>query len=224
MNRRSNSRGFTLVETLVALAIFALLGAAAWQVLSSVMTAEERLSERALELRRLNRTFAQLQSDIEMMVRRPVRVGDSSEAWLLVDPEARQPLRFTRGGRLNPLELPRSSLQRVAYSLGPHPDREVADSTWFGDERTHLLRHVWPVVDRTGMETALVQVLLEDVEALSFAVQGPKGLSERWPLPAAPGDASRQDRAESLADAPRAIIVQLQHPRFGELRRLFRVF
>lgn len=222
---RRHSIGFTLVETLVALAIFALIGAAAWQVLSSVMTSDQRLAVRAAELRSLNRAFNQLQSDIEQLVRRPVRVGDRSEPWLVVDPDAEQPLRLTRSGRLNPLALPRSSLQRVAYSVAQHPDHERPDSPWHDDQRTHLLRHSWSRLDRTGLEAAQVQVLIEAVDGLSIAVQGPRGISNRWPVPPAPGERGQEVPAiEPLASAPRALVVELEHPRLGKLRRLIRVF
>lgn len=180
------ARGFTLIELLVAIAIFALIGMASYRVLSSVMQTNERLTVRVEQLRLLNRAFWMLQQDVEQLVPRDVRTAEGTllptHNFLLVDNEAELPLQFTRAGRANPLELPRSDLQRIAYSVGHHPDYEETDSPHYHEEKNYLLRYVWPMVDGAGDKTrAQVQVLLPDVEKISVGVVTARGVQSQWP-------------------------------------------
>ena len=74
--------------------------------------------------------------------------------------------RLTRGGWRNPLQRPRSDLQRVAYRL----------------QGEDLIRAYWPVLDRLGDEEPLTQTILEDVDDLEFFVIDQQGEEHKiWP-------------------------------------------
>lgn len=180
------ARGFTLIELLVAIAIFALIGLASYRVLGSVMQGEERLGARIEQLRTVSRAFWLLQQDVEQLVARDVRgaegVVPAQPNFLVVNNEAELPLQFTRAGRANPLGLPRSALQRVAYRIDRHPDYDDADSPHYHDERQYLLRYTWPDVDGAGDRArAQVQVLLGGVEQFAVAVVTARGVQQQWP-------------------------------------------
>lgn len=203
-------RGFTLVEMLVALAIFALLGAAAWQVLDGVIRSDERTAAHNAQLRQYNRAMAQLRQDLEQVVPRPVRgPAGVQRPWLAVG-DATLPIELTRAGVANPLGLQRSGMQRVAYGVGLHPDYENADSPHYRQQGTYLLRYSWPVLDGASPESARIQVLLAEIEAIGVVVQGERGQHRQWP--------PKQSAPGGAAELPRLLDIELTHAQWGVLR------
>lgn len=186
-SQRSDMRGFTLMEVLVAISIFALIGVASYRVLNSVIQTDERIAARSEQMRAINRAFWLLQQDAEQLVRRNVRdssgVIAATENYLLVQNDGDIPLQFTRGGRANPLGLPRSSMQRVAYAVDHHPEYEQSDSPHYHEERWYLLRYTWPMLDGAGDKTkAQVQIVLPDILNMTVAVLTKNGEQTRWPI------------------------------------------
>lgn len=184
---RAVCRGFTLMEVLVAISIFALIGVASYRVLNSVLQADERVAARSEQMRAINRAFWLLQQDAEQLLRRNVRdangVISATDNYLLVQNDGELPLQFTRGGRANPLGLPRSSMQRVAYAVGHHPEYEQSDSQHYHEERRYLLRYTWPMLDGAGDKTkAQVQIVLPDIESMTIGVLTKQGTQTNWPL------------------------------------------
>jgi general secretion pathway protein J len=181
-------RGFTLMEVLIAISIFALIGVASYRVLSSVMRADERVAAHSEQMRAVNRAFWLLQQDVEQIVPRNVRDASGATAgtdnYLLVQNGNEIPLQFTRGGRANPLGLQRSAMQRVAYAVDLHPDYEKSGSPHYHEERRYLLRYTWPMLDGSGDKTqAQVQVVLPDIESMKIGVLTKDGPQESWPIP-----------------------------------------
>jgi general secretion pathway protein J len=191
-------RGFTLLELLVALAIFAVLGVAAYAGLDVVLASKDRLEARSEELGRLQMLFVLMTRDIEQTARRSVRdnYGDPLPALLGSDTT----LEFTRAGWRNPAGLRRSHLQRVAYGL--------TDET--------LTRATWDVLDRAQDSEPRTATLLGDVTALEIRYLDATGeWRADWPPPA-----GAQRAAAAL---PRAIEITLEVKGWGSIMRLFRV-
>lgn len=179
------AKGFTLMEVLVAISIFALIGVASYRVLNSVMQADERVALRSEQMRAVNRAFWLLQQDAEQLMRRDVRDsgGVIADNYLRVQNSNDLPLQFTRGGRANPLGLPRSSMQRVAYAVGHHPDYEKNDSPHYHEDRSYLLRYTWAALDGAGDKTkAQVQVVLPDIVSMNIGVLTRQGAQSSWPV------------------------------------------
>jgi general secretion pathway protein J len=212
-NRRRTS-GFTLMEVMVAIAIFALIGVASYRMLSAVAGSDERLARSGEQMATLNRALWLIGQDVEQLKPRPIRdaAGQRRPA-LLLDPAQELPLQLTRGGRANPLQLPRSSMQRVAWSVGPHPEHENPDSDHYGDEGRYLLRYVWPMLDGAGSAgDAQVQVVLSGVEGMVLAVRGQRsGVRPQWPGP------------DTENDRPVALQLILEHQQLGALERWYRL-
>lgn len=144
--------GFTLVEVLIALVIFSIIGLAATQMLQQVVFSEAQSSERSKRLGEVQRAMTILERDLAQVIDRPIRdgLGDSVPA---VQGGFEPLLEFTRTGWRNALDLPRSELQRVAYQL----EDEV------------LVRYYWQVLDRAEDSEPLRQELLRQVT--SFEVE-----------------------------------------------------
>jgi general secretion pathway protein J len=193
-------RGFTLLELLVALAIFALVSVMAYGGLASVLDQQFATDEIAGQLARLQKTYLLLQRDFEQLVPRPVRdeYGDT-QAPLLGDSQ----LQFTRGGWSNPAGHPRSSLRRVAYRL----------------EDQELTRYAWSVLDRAQNSEPLEQPLLDGVTEIRsrYLVENDEW-QDSWP----PATVAATGDTETFS-LPLAVEIQLEHERFGLVTWLFQM-
>ena len=157
--------GFTLLEIVVALAVFAVIGVLASRILTSMIDVNEGTRSRGDALFEVQRAMSLIERDIEQLTDRTVRdvMGDRLPAVLLGDNTL---IEFTRLGWQNPLGEPRSEAQRVAYA--------------FRDDT--LLRLFWPVLDRAPDTQPLSQTLLTDVRSAEFIAHDFKGDDHRfWP-------------------------------------------
>ena len=197
---RPENRGFTLLEMLVALAVFAVLGLMSSQMLSRILVVHEVVTERGQRLSEIQRGMELLQRDVMQLVHRPVRdeLGDPIAA-LRIGGEP--PLELTRNGWRNPLWLPRSELQRVAYRV---------------DEEDRLVRYYWGVLDRAEDSEPIEQTLIDDVGALEFSVLDVSGNEHSfWPLVG--------DQALDPETAIVGIQMRIDVAPFGEITRIWDV-
>tara|TARA_E500000178_G_scaffold354659_1_gene424419 strand:- start:1813 stop:2406 length:594 start_codon:yes stop_codon:yes gene_type:complete len=186
------SSGFTLIEILVALLIFAVIGLLSSQLLTRSLDARGHLDERGERLAQVHRAMQIVQRDLLQLASRPVRAErDERLSSLIISDEG--VLEMSRLGWRNPLGHARSSIQRVSYRL----------------QDDKLIRGYWPVLDRPeGLEPA-VQTLLEDVDRVEFfAVDADNKEHKFWPTP---------DGAIRL----QAIILRVELAPFGFIERIW---
>ncbi len=189
--------GFTLIEILVVLAIFSVLGLVSHELLSRTLHNQETLSARTDRLAEIHRAMTILQRDLMQAIDRPVRdgLGDPMPS---VQIGADGAIVFTRTGWRNPLVAPRAELQRVGYRLQ--------------DEA--LQRFWWPVLDRAEDSEALEQTLLEAVTQAEFLALDANGDEHAfWPT------AEDAETNPPLA----GIILRLDCSPFGVLERIWPV-
>ncbi|WP_165675612.1 type II secretion system minor pseudopilin GspJ [Metapseudomonas otitidis] len=105
-------RGFTLLEVLIAIALFSLLGLASYQLLQRVLHSEQRIELHEQQLRSLQRALDILQRDLWQAVPRSLP-DDPSRRQALIGRDDR--FRLLRGGAANPLGQPRSDLLLVSH-------------------------------------------------------------------------------------------------------------
>lgn len=67
-----NARGFTLVELLVAITVLAIVAVMGWRGLDGIVRSREQLTKNMEQMRGIQLTFAQLQSDLEQIADKPL--------------------------------------------------------------------------------------------------------------------------------------------------------
>ena len=198
--RFTHYEGFTLLELLVALAIFSLIAVMAYGGLETVLKQQALTEENAESLAALQKTYLVMQRDIEQAVPRAIRdeFGDRQAPLL-----GTTMFQLTRGGWNNPANQPRSTLQRVGYSL----------------EDRQLIRYAWMVLDRAQDSAPTRQPLAADIESMQVRYLDDTGeWQEQWP----PLQAGSNPLANPT-DFPRAVEMTLEHARFGTLTWLFQL-
>jgi general secretion pathway protein J len=201
--RHASARAFTLIEVLVAMAIFAILSALAYGTLSQTLLSAEILGDRMDRLQALQRTIRMLSDDIHQLSPRPVRdeLGDNFSPALSTGFQSGFAIELTRNGWNNPMVLPRSTLQRAAYRI----------------EEDELVRYHWTVLDRTLSNEPVAVVLLDGVESIQFRFYQANGEDiDQWPPLSQNGPANMRLR-------PRAVEIILRLVDEGEITRLVEV-
>ncbi len=145
------TQGFTLIEILVAVGIFAVIGLVSGHMLGRVIDVSERSEARAERLYELQRAIQLMERDLLQISNRTIRdeYGDS-QASLMTGMAGG--LEFSRLGWRNPLAIARSDVQRMRYAL---VDGE-------------LRREFWSVLDRAQDSLPHTQRLLGDVNAMEL--------------------------------------------------------
>ena len=117
VNKPVNMRGFTLLEVLVSLAIFAMLGIATYSVVNTTVNGHEAVINQNKQLTDLQRAFTIIENDFTQLAQRKVRLNgeDANDSFFHVsdymfDSES-VGFAFVRDGWTNPaMVLPRSEL------------------------------------------------------------------------------------------------------------------
>ena len=196
---KPHQRGVTLLELLVALSVFAVLGVAAFSGLDAVLATRAQFELESKRLADVQMAMHFIERDLEQVVPRSIRNEfGQRQAALLGGSASSVLLEFSRAGWQNPLQEPRSSLQRLSYRL----------------QDKQLLRRYWLTLDRAGVVEPREVLLLDAVEnvRLRFLDQ-----ANRWQNTWPPAS---EESAELL---PRAVEVNLRLSDWGELSRLLRI-
>ncbi len=191
------SKGFTLLEILIAISIFSLLSLAAYQILQGVLRSGEISKDHSERLTELQRAMLIIEQDFTQIVARTSREDGQETASLRVLRVDKslfesddQGIEFNRLGWTNPFgRLPRSEIVRVRYLI----------------KEGQLLRLYFLYPDIIAKQEPETQVLLEDVTELTFRFWD-NGWKETWNSP---------------KKLPEGIEININSEHFSELRRVF---
>lgn len=118
MNVRNRQPGFTLLEIIIAVGVFAVLSVLAYGGLNNIMRTSQHTREAGQELQALQLAMSIIQQDLSQVTFRPVTNSFGEQDPALYTPEDLETLlSFTRRGWKNPAKQTRSTLQRVSYRL-----------------------------------------------------------------------------------------------------------
>jgi general secretion pathway protein J len=199
----ARNRGFTLMELLVAIAIFAIVGALALTGYTQLQRQSEIVEQRLARTRDVQRAVQMLGTDIEQIEPRPIRepIGETVLPAVSAGLDPSYALSLTRAGYSNTAGLQRPTVQRVGYRL----------------ENGELWRDTWPVLDRTIAVEAVQRKLLTGVRSVTFRfMDSARNWQDRWPAVQTPDLAGARLR-------PAAVEVVIELEDWGEIRRLFEV-
>jgi general secretion pathway protein J len=192
--------GFTLLELLIAVAVFAVVGAMAYGGLHTVMNQQQRTNEHSQRLADLQLAYRIMQRDLEQLVDRQIRNEYGDRVAGLVGGSGYEGVEFSRAGYPNPASFLRSEIQRVSY---------IAD-------QDQLLRRSWRVLDRGLDSVPDEEVLIEAISdfAIRFLDESDEW-QDNWP--------ARQTLGQTAPALPRAVEVRVELTDLGVIRWLFRV-
>lgn len=194
---RPRQSGFTLLEVLVAIAVFAMLSISAYQVLNGVQRSDAQSREHNARLQEIQQALVMMDNDFRQIVARKVRnQGEAPSDKILQSSEylldsSSYGIIFPRLGWQNPQQMfPRGEVVKVGY--------RVVDDT---------LERVWfRYPDTVVGSEALVRPILSGVEKLSFRFYSDKKWLDSW---------------NKKAALPEGVSVQLTLKDFGEIERVY---
>lgn len=188
--------GFTLLEVILAIAIFAMVGLTSATMFSTILNTQEKVDEKNARLVELQRAFLVMERDFLQMTKRTIRIeGEAPLQGFLHSNESTYSrnthgIAFVRQGWSNPaLLLPRSDLQAVAYQLE--------------EETLNRLHRIF--VDSVVGEEPKVRPLITGVDQVDFEYY----YQNKW---------ASELNGEEL---PKAIAIEIELQDLGLIRREF---
>jgi len=215
MSLRVRSRGFTLVELLVAMAIVAVIGIMALTGLTTIIRQRDIAEERTQRWQQIQLAMRLIEQDLSQVQPRLTRdeLGEAYQPSLVANPNAQFALEFSRGGWANPGGFARGTVLRIAYNV------EEQQETTNGRRVTHnvLVRMHWPVMDRTLATVPVKTNLLDKVENIEvrFLDAGGEWQTEWPPL--------QMQGPQRFVIRPRAIEFVVELEDFGRISRMVEV-
>ena len=193
--------GFTLIELMISMAIFAMLSLMAYGGLDTVMRNKAGTETSMLRLNQLQLSMTKLHRDIEQISNREATDELGGKLLTLSAGQGDELIiQFTRNGWRNPAKLNRSHLQRVAYKL----------------DEDKLIRMSWPYVDRALDDQVIETLLMDNLKDVQLRfLDDSKSWHDSWPKTNA--------NPSATTSQPRAIEVKLQMNDWGDITRVFRV-
>lgn len=160
MTKRS---GFTLVELLVAIAIFAVLSALGWKVFDYLIKIKERNTQHEQRLGQLQEAYQQVLRDTVQVV--PITANVAGQVQPAVMLQNGQ-LTFSKTGVTDPL------MQGI-------PPEERVEYIYKADEKK-LYRYKYKNLNQTGNDQPETSVLLDSVDQFQIMLLNPNEMAQ-WP-------------------------------------------
>lgn len=193
-----NAKGYTLIEILIALAVFAILASLSTSAMYHAFTTRSRVTMQADKLNALQLVMTIVQRDAEQIIDRAIRVKDMRLAPSFIGKP--HYIEFTRDGIVNPHSREkRSTLKRVAY-------RCINDK---------LIRRSWEALDTPTPDKFSDRILLDNLKRCQFAYLA----RNRQVLASWASNALQQNQKKE--PLPTAVQIDLELEAWGNMNLLF---
>jgi len=196
---RRQINGFTLLEILVSISIFAIISVIALTGLKTIIDAQQITNKVADQIKELQSTMFYLEQDVRYTVDRDIRdeFGDTQPA-VHAGNTGITGMSLTRAGLRNPQGLSRSNMIRVHYRLSDNS----------------LIRSQYKSLDRISESDKFDRQLMSNVDDLEFRFLDSKyQWVNFWP----PVTVNTQG---SQVNLPKAIEITISHQYLGKITRL----
>jgi general secretion pathway protein J len=194
--------GFTLLELLVAMAIFGIVATMALGGLNALLGQQEIARQQLQRLQQVQRAVRILTADFSQLNPRVVRdqLGSANDPPLLAECRAEGLVCLSRDGWRNPFwQQPRGTLQRVRYRI----------------EDDRIVREYWSAMDLTLSNEPRGEVLVDDVESFTIEYLDAQGQPQTvWPA---------QQSGAADSPLPRAVSFTIRLRDWGEIVRTVEV-
>lgn len=190
-------QGFTLLEVLVSVVLFAIMASMAYAGLNHIIRSSEQIKRSNQSMADLQFALFSIENDVLQLTHRSIRddYGDSKNALVLT----KESIELSRSGWQNFLQMPRSSIQRVAYNV----------------EDELLKRRFWLTLDRTLEQQAVSSVILNDVADIEFYLVDKSGKTHyEWPVN---NNGLNTEKSETVALSYLAVVITTQQ--WGEISK-----
>nr|VFK21594.1 MAG: general secretion pathway protein J [Candidatus Kentron sp. LFY] len=203
--------GMTLIELLIALAVFAVISTITYGAIRTATETQQRIQARSMRFGALQKTMAVIDRDVSQIVNRPIRdeYGEPLPA-LQASKDDFHLMEFTRTGWQTLVGANRTPLRRIAYAL----------------DDGRLLRLVWSVLDRAEDSSPRSSVLLTGVDTVDIRyLDADDQWLSAWPLQwtetkAGPGTSHGISPGTSSGGLPRAVEIGVDVAGIGRITRL----
>jgi general secretion pathway protein J len=188
-------KGFTLLEMIVAVAIFAVMAGIAYGGLNQTIKTGSQVGESNQRLSELQFGLSYFGRDWMQVSPRKIRnqYGDEESNIVITD----NSVAFTRSGWSNLLQIKRSNLQRVQYLL----------------IEKNLVRRHWLSLDQGIGEEFFESVLLHNVDSLEIIlIDASEKAIETWP-----------QETSGFGGLPVALKISLKIAQLGEIWRYLEI-
>ncbi len=200
------SRGFTLLELIVVIAIFGVMSAMAYGGLSSVLKTRVHVEKSLERTAEYQKAFMRLRNDFQNVRYRPVRdpYGTTQPPFI---GDINSHVTLTHGGWRNPMSQPRASLERVTYYLDT--------------DKKALMRSSYRVLDQAQDSKPVEVALLKNVTELSWRyLDSSRAWQTIWPPTSLTGNST--GTASVPPAPPTAVEITLHTDDMGEIVFLFK--
>ena len=169
LNQKNTCRdqsGFTLIETLIALSLLAIISLMSYQAIEVVIGADERSRAKQTGQAEMHRAWKIIQRDLMHMRNRQFRDGLGGIEDPYITAKSDFGIRFSRGNGPMIATNP-SGLRRISYDL---------------DEEQQLIRQSWGITESIRFSDGVSMVLLRDVDKILFEhSDGRSAFTPDWP-------------------------------------------
>ena len=147
-----NKNGFTLIEILIALMVFAIIAGITSSAMYYAFNTRSKINTYADRLSELQIAVNLLEQDTDQIINRPVRGDDMRTFPAFIG--APETIEFTRAGVVNPRQLAnRSTLKRIAFLCQNH----------------QLIRRSWLQTDSPNRKRYEDRIVIDQLKACKFS-------------------------------------------------------